>query len=270
MFAPRFFAPRFFAPRFFAPRFFPPGGYTPRPGKRLWPIGRSLPLFAHRPFSGQGVSVYAAPSSDTLVYRRLRIIGSRPPIRVSTEFPVDKDSVSKTARIASQSGSAGAAVEATVDLSAFADDEIQIDVRHYNGDIENGVISPRRITLDGSGDQVDEIRGVATLLTTEVRAGGVVRIRWRWVGAPTGVQPDEFVVARTAGPTSPSDVTVTSVGDRIYSADTPALSDSSAYTYKVTAQTTGGGTARDVLTDITFTADATGPASPGSFTVTTA
>lgn len=222
-------------------------------------------VFSATPFSGRGVSIYAG--TPPLRYRNMTILQRKIVLQKRTLFPV-----TKTSRVASQAGSAGDAITPAVDLSAFAGQTIAVDVRHYADNVENQASHPRLITLDGSGDVVTEIRGVAVELNHEVRAGGIVRIRFRWIPSPDGTQPDLFRIARTAGPTSPADVT-TAVrsarnGAGIYEIDTPALSDASAYTYKVQAENTAGTVTKDLLTGISITADATGPTAPGSLSIT--
>ncbi|CAK9112382.1 Uncharacterized protein SCF082_LOCUS52102, partial [Durusdinium trenchii] len=161
----------------------------------------------------------------------------------------------------------GEEIEIELDLSDYAGDALTVDVRHFRDHVENTGSQPRRLLLDADGNSDDEIRGRAILLTPEVRAGGIVRIRWRWDPSRDGLQPDLFKLQRTAGPTSPADVTTSNVGRGVYELDTPALSDSSAYTYQLIAQNTAGTVTATLLSGISITADATGPTAPGSLTI---
>lgn len=233
-----------------------------------------LAIFASdRPFQGQGLSVYANTGAAVL-YRQPRVVMRRHRrhrrfwIKSTEErLELGADPIPKTLRQTSQAGTASQqlAIPLTL-LAGWASSEIVIDVRHYHDDVENLTDNHRavRVELDGSLDEVQEIRGTAQLLTPEIRAGGIVRLRWRWIAARDGVQPDTFRASRTAGPTSPSDATTAASGSGLYEVDTPALS-SGAYTYKLTAEL--GAVTQDVLTGIAFTADAAGP--PAVTSVTT-
>lgn len=225
---------------------------------RIWPNGR--PLHNHAPFSGQGVSAYAAG-----LYRNLRLIPQRPFLRQGDTYTVGSTNVTKTARIASTTGTAGDEVTLTPDLSAYNNGTVDIDVRHYKDDVECETVHPITVTLDVSGDSEDTINGAYTLLDTEVRTGGIVRVRFHWTEATNGLVVEQFVLSRTAGPTSPTDVTETASGSGIYEIDTAALSDASAYTFDVIAENTTESVSR-TLGSVTFTADATGPGAPSSVT----
>lgn len=225
-----------------------------------------LPIFASdRPFEGQGVSVYAH-AGETVLYRSPRVVFRRHRrqrrvwIKSPEErIPLDADPIPKTLRRTSLAGVAGNALGIPLTLLAeWASQTIAIDVRHYRDDVEHlsDNVRPVRVDLDGTLDPVAEIRGTAILLETQIRAGGIVRLRWRWIAALDGTQPTLFRASRTAGPTSPAAVTTTANGSGLYEVDTPAL-NSAAYTYKLTAE--NGAVTKDVLTGITFTADGTGP-----------
>ena len=226
------------------------------------------PIFASdRPFEGQGLSLYANVG-ETVQYRAIRSVGRRfrRQRRCWTKgtpcsLPINEDPIAKTTRQAFELAAAGEETEVDLTLPAeWAGQTIVVDVRHFKDDVENLTSNFRtlRIDLDGSLAEVLEIFGTAELLSTELRSAGIVRIRFVWNAARDGVQPTLFRIQRTAGPTSPADVTTSAVtGQRVYEIDTPALSDSAPYTYKVRAE--NGATVIDALTGITFTADATGP-----------
>ncbi len=124
----------------------------------------------------------------------------------------------------------------------------------------------RQLTTDAEGDDTNVILGTATLLNYEQRDGGIVRIRFRWEPSADGVQPDTFTAIRTAGPTSPANaaVTVEPGVPLLIELDTPVLSDASAYMYKIRASLAS--VTADVLTGVSITADATGPAVPSGVT----
>lgn len=225
-----------------------------------------IPIFASdRPFEGQGISVYANVG-ETVLYRAPRVVMHRHRrqrrvwIKSPEErIPLDADPIPKTLRRTVLTGTAGDELEIPLTLLAeWANETIVIDVRHYRDDVENLSDNFRtvRVDLDGDLDPDEEIRGTAVLLEPQIRAGGIVRLRWRWIPAIDGTQPTLFRASRTAGPTSPAAVTTTARGAGLYEVDTPAL-NSAAYTYKITAE--NGAITKDVLTGITFTADGTGP-----------
>lgn len=226
------------------------------PATRIW---ARRPLLLDKPFSSQGVSVYAG---NPIRYRNLRLLRSRSMLRLSTDFPAGESGINKIPRIASAAGEFQEDLEVAVDLSDYADGQVDVDVRHFKDDVESLVSAPRRFALDAGGDLADEIRGVAVLLAPEIRTGGIVRIRFRWEPAGDGIQPDQFRLTRTAGPTSPDDVTISAGSRGTYSIDTSALSDASAYTFSLIAETTDQSTQKTLLTGISVTADATGPDAP--------
>jgi hypothetical protein len=221
------------------------------PGKRT--------LFNHQPFDGDGESLYVTVG-NVVQYRNLRLIHGQ--ILRGVEFNCGAASVLKTARVAFDTSPVSSIV-VPID-SDWLGETVSIDVRTFRDDVENETDNSRilTMTLDGSGDEVSEIRGTATLLSTEARDGGIVRIRFLWEPAADGTQPDTFTAIRTAGPTSPANATATvDPGVRqLIEIDTPALSDASPYTYKIQASLLL--VTLDVLTGIIFTADATGPVAP--------
>lgn len=221
------------------------------------------------PFTGSGASLYAT-SGTTVQYRAVRVLPtSRRRGRygwikgTSQNHNIDATSVLKTTRRAS-AASPAESIDYTLPVS-FASQTVTFDVRQYADDVESEVDNFRTqtITFDGSLEDTTGILGTAELIDTEALAGGIVRIRFRYYEEIDGVQPTQFVAVRTAGPTSPANVTVSyTAGQGLVEIETAALSDASAYTYKIRAE--NGSTTKDVLTGIIFTADATGPSAPGS------
>ncbi len=213
-------------------------------------------IYNHQPFTGQGVSLYVTIGA-TVKYRNLRLISGS--ILRGTEFDCGASSCLKTAR---RTYAASPVSGITFADTAFHSQTVSVDVRQYKNGVENESTGPQTITLDGSGNAATlGILGTATLLESIQRDGGVVRIRFQWLPSLTGLQPTSFTIIRTAGPTSPANVTENvSSGRQIVEIDTPALSDASAYTYKVRA--TSGATTLDILTGVAILADATGPTIP--------
>jgi len=217
-------------------------------------------IFNHAPFTGAGVSVYVT-SGSTVLYRKQRMIHGS--ILRGVDFDCGAASVLKTAR-KTFTTSPVSSITTTISPSAT----YSVDIRTFRDDVENETDNyrTRSITLDGSGNDTSTIQGTATLLDYEKRDGGIVRLRMLWEPSADGVQPDTFTAIRTAGPTSPANIAVTvTAGIRtVVEIDTLALSDASAYTYKIQASLSA--VTADVLTGISVTADATGPAAPTGVT----
>ncbi len=229
-------------------------------------------LYNHRPFTGQGVSLYVAADAARVNYRRTRIVGGGRSRRrrrwikgTGGDFDI-ASSMTKTARVGTVTHPTAQIVYALpaelLPVLPETEQDVTFDLRHFKDDVESEVSNYRtvRVTVDNSGNEVLEIRGSARLLSQEPRVGGVVRLRFRYLPARDGVQPTQFVATRTAGPTSPADATVTYGGERIIEIDTPALSDASPYTYTIRVE--NGATTQDLLTGIGVQADATGPPAP--------
>lgn len=210
----------------------------------------------HRPFAGEGASLYAHPE-----YRNLRIDPGL--CLVGAETTIGGDNINKTARLDSV---AHPVDEFAIDSTLYASSEVTWQVRTFKDDVENETeYRPTTVEYDGSGADVTPILGTAVFVASEIRAAGIVRIRFRWTASRSGTQPTQFLAIRTAGPTSPANAAVTAAGTGLYYIDTPTLSDASAYTYKIQAK--NGSVTADVLTGISFTADATGPTAPTSGTL---
>jgi hypothetical protein len=214
-------------------------------------------IYSHRPFSGEGVSLYLAsgatdPGAAAITYRNDRC-----------DLPQSMRTfrTSKTARVASQ---ASPTESFTLDVSAYAGLAVRFQLRPYLDDVELEVSQGTRLLiLDGDGDDTSGVLGSLVLLETQIRAGGDVRIKTRYTPSLSGLQPESFTAARTAGPTSPANVLVSYTGgDTFIDFDYTGLSSASAYTVKIFA--TVGVATYDLLTGITFTADTTGPTAPSA------
>lgn len=210
---------------------------------------RGATVFTVAPFAGEGTSLYANRGS-AVTYRELRVI----PRRRARAFPA----IRKTSRVDS-------VLDPTAAFSyaipvGWASTDVVFDVRRFRDNVENLATNfdTVKMSLDGSLNDTTGIKGRATLLSPEIRAGGVVRLRFRYHRSESGLDPVSFAWSRTAGPTIPADSTVAfEDGVAVYEVDTAALSDASAYTYKLTA--VNGGSSVDLLTGVTFTPDASGP-----------
>lgn len=228
-------------------------------------------LFSDEPFSGEGVSLYATVGR-LVQYRNYRVLPSGRRrrngwIKGSGGNHDIANSVTKTARVdnAADPGTSIAWALPASFIPGAGTQEATFDVRRYNSHVENETYNSGTVTvpIDSSGDGNDQILGTPTLIGVQVRDGGNVRIRFRYEPSLNGIQPTVFKAVRTAGPTSPSDVSLTvEEGETDIEIDVESLSDASAYTYKITAENSGGTVTKDVLTGIVFTADATGPTAP--------
>lgn len=207
---------------------------------------------SHAPFTGEGASLYLNGQ-----FRKLRV-----DCGICTCGPESRD-VDKTARVAFALDPTASITYSTVGLESAT---TVYQVRTFKDGVENeSNFRPLTVTLDADGADATAILGTATFYSTENRAGGIVRILFRWNSALSGIQPNTFTAIRTAGPSSPANATTSAIGGGLYSIDTPALLDTAPYTYKI--QASYGATTADVLTGIVFTADATGPTAPTNGTV---
>lgn len=218
-------------------------------------------MYNDKPFTGDGYSLYAT-IGNTVQYRNKRLLCGNP--LGSAELDFGATSVLKTARRDTVEPGDTWSIP-----SAFNTETVTFDVRRYKDDVENETYNYRTVTLDidGSGDGQADIYGTGTLVATEIQAGGIVVLRMRYYRADNGIQPNLFRLTRTAGPTAPADVTVSQTvvtPSDIITFTTGALSDSSAYTFKIVAE--NDSTTKDLITGISVTADATGPTAPSTAT----
>lgn len=260
-------ARKMFAGPYFGPTYFPPAYWAKAgvdsPAAPAVRLVNPRDLRVHRPFAGQGASLYVGagspdPGTESVVFRRVRLRAAH--WLQGVESTYGRTSLAKTARVAAVDDPV-AAVDYPLP-EALANQVVYLQVRTFRDDVENETnLRPARIELDGDLESAETIDGTATLLATEIRTGGIVRIRFAWHAARTGLVPTSFTAIRTAGPTSPANASVPATPFvRLVEIDTPALDDSGPYTYKIRAAS--GATTKDVLTGIVFTADATGPAAP--------
>lgn len=233
-------------------------------------FGNNL-LLIETPFEGEGVSLYAESGTSVQFRRPLYLGGSslgkrklggvlRLPANSRISSTENRSvPLPRTLRVASQ-----AAPDVSLDYTlpgAWYPGQVTLALRTYKDGFENEDLTIKTVTLNASGEFDASLAGTAVLLSTQQRDGGVVRIRFSWVNTGT-LTPTSIKLIRTAGPTSPADQTYAYVGDGTYEIDTTALSDASAYTFKIQMVVASPSTTADILTGISVTADATGPTAP--------
>lgn len=208
-----------------------------------------------RPFAGEGLSLYVTEGTS-IRYRRLRL-GPRGGSCLRQGWSGRNR---RTLRVAAFSASSGSQVLLTWPIPAdLAGRTVSIDVRHYRNDVESLVSDPVLLTLDPQRAEVPTIRGAVSWLAPEVRAGGVVLLRWVWHPAPHGVQPEQFRIVFTAGPTNPGDLILPVEGAGDYEIETPPLEDAAPYHVELRGE---AGTVIQLLAEDDLQADATGPPAP--------
>ena len=75
---------------------------------------------------------------------------------------------------------------------------IWAQVRTHAADYENETLyRPRKITLDGSGDDDTPVYGTATILAAEKRDDGGLRVRFSFTASRTGATPTAFTLTST-------------------------------------------------------------------------
>jgi hypothetical protein len=216
---------------------------------------------SNQPFSGKGASLYIGsgspdPGPASIVYRNMRAWPQGGHFTAMGGSKIGGTNTLKTARVGSVNDPTAAFAYALP--VALASKTVYAQVRTFFNDVENEtILSPVRVDLDGSRNDASTINGTAILLSPILNDGGIVTIRFKYQIALTGVQPALFRIHRTAGPSSPADVTTPFVAAGIYEIQTPALVDVGPYTYQITAE--NGATVVTLLSGISVQADATGP-----------
>jgi hypothetical protein len=217
---------------------------------------------SNRPFQGTGASLYIGsgspdPGPASIAYRNLRAWPIAGRFSALGGSKIGGTNTLKTARVASVADPTAAFAYALP--GSLASKTVYAQVRTFKDDVENETtLSPARVDLDGALADASTIDGTAILLSQVLNDGGIVTLRFKYQIALTGVQPLLFRIHRTAGPSSPADVTASfAAGQTVYEIQTPALLDSSPYTYQITAE--NGATVVVLLSGISIQADATGP-----------
>lgn len=140
-----------------------------------------------------------------------------------------------------------------------------MQLRVSEDSIENPQLyAPQRITVDGAQEESTTIDGTATIIGVEKRDSAGLRVRFEYHAALTGIQPLEFVLAKTSGTGTIADVSVAlSAAPGPYTVDVSGLTDAAAYTFTLTAK---NGATEKLLATINFTADGDGGGAVESLT----
>lgn len=134
---------------------------------------------------------------------------------------------------------------------------------HENGLELDTIYRPRRMTVDEDGEPVGTIEGRAVITAIEQLAGGGIRVRFEYYPGRDGVQPTEFALVCTDGPTTPDEATVerspADVAEILptrYSLEVAELEDGEEYEFELRGRAEGVET---VLGTVEFVPDASGP-----------
>lgn len=217
-------------------------------------------LFAARPFAGgMGATLYAAAGdasieATAIQYRRPVLMNAAQQALSLSGGAFEK--LSTAIEIVKQPDTFEA-----IDVLAqgWGSKTVWMQIRTHECEVENAQITgQRKYTFDADGDIVAPILGTARLIRSEKRDNGGWLFEFQYLPSPDGLQPAEFVLQRTAGPTSPADVETDSVpGAFYYSLEVAGLTDGGSYTFQILAR--NGSTTKDLLTGLSITADGSGP-----------
>jgi|GEM_PF-3682263 len=225
------------------------------------------PVFNHHPFTGSGTSLYVSQSS-TIQYRNLRVIPRHKNKRRRNIIVKGSGGNHDIANSITKTGRKTSVFDPTTSIpwsipSSFWNGDVWFDIRRFENNVESEVSNYRteKINLDVNGNTNNKIEGTGNVFDRQIRAAGIVRILFRYNASRSGIQPTQFRITRTAGPSSPVDVTVPFVsGKETYAINTPTLLDSSAYTYSLIAE--NGAVTKNLVVGLSVQADATGPPQP--------
>jgi len=232
-------------------------------------------VYANRPFAGaRGAALYLGygdpdPGPEAIRFRRNRVHDNAPFCRLAELDPGANET--KTAAVAFCTSPTAALV---YELPADAADTVAwFQVRTHDDDVENTTLwRPRRVVIDADLDADNRILGTAALIAAEKRDGGGVRFRFRYLPVRDGLQPEEFQLVATDGPTSPDPVSISYGGssgefnlgggfgrELDFEIDVAGLEDEGEYTFEIRAV---NGAVEAALIETDVTADASGPAAP--------
>lgn len=224
-------------------------------------------LLYDRPYAGSlGVSLYAAavdpltdPGPRSIEFRRNRILNSTDNLvaGVAGVFGLGADSVPKSPRLESVTSPTG---EISYQIPVeWQEKTVWVQLRTFAEDFENETIyRPRRIVLDGDGDDATPVLSTATVLALEKRDGGGLLVRFAYNQTRDSATPNQFVLTKATGAGSISPGVVAFADEqRIYEIEVTGLANAVAYTFTLHAETDAVST--DLVTGIAFTGDSAGP-----------
>lgn len=223
-------------------------------------------LPSQRPYAdGRGASLYVGdgapgdnPREDVILYRRNYIFdGAEQLVALGETVDLGGASFVKTPAVDQVDSPADELSYAIP--AALHGRVVWAQVRTFEDDVENETIyRPRRLVLDGDGELDAQILGTARITELVKRDAGGLLVRFVYESSRDGVQPAQFVLARTAGPTTPNPVVLIASGSRRnYEIEVAGLTNAGAYTFKLSAENSPASV--DLVTGIAFTADGAGP-----------
>ena len=219
---------------------------------------RGNKCFFNRPFAGNtvGAALYASvPGGDEVIYRNARIFPHRGNlVALGAAFPLGGTGVQKTAAIAF-----GNSPISLTTPTSWHSQTVLLNVRTHECDCENEAINgARSFTFDSSGNIVNPILGTANLIRSQKQDAGGWLFTFTYLPSSDGLQPAQFNLIRTAGPTTPATVsTPYNANSRSFTLTVAGLTNAGNYTFKI--QAANGGTTADLITGIAITADSQGP-----------
>lgn len=211
-------------------------------------LGRQRIVCA-RPFQGSlGAKLYVGDTETTILFRNMQV--------TSAQLLQMHDRSTADAAVATVTSPTNE-LEYTLPVAKQGVNQ-WYQVRTHLNDYQNETIYlPRRFKTDVGGDGDPQIYGIGILDSTEKRDDGVVRLYFSYYGRRDGLQPEQFVVSKTAGTPTVADVEVPYIGDGQYWADLAGMANGDTATFQIVAE--NGTVSKTLVTGIVVTADAAGP-----------
>lgn len=229
-------------------------------------MGRAVlgtPVFSHRPFTNDGATVYRSKvdTAGDVVTRRMRIIPPRWIAGGRDVWQPGDAPIQKTNYLVNADHPTG-----SIALPAFQPGDQGtwwILVRWYGGDVETlSWHCARRIVLDSQLNEVKPVPNPVVPLDVEVRAGGVLRVRWLYDRTGEAVAPSVFrIFDNQPGGGAVDYATIVAsepyAGTRLHTAEI-AYAHGTTVTFGIRAESAAGGREQNTAT-LSGTADAQGP-----------
>jgi hypothetical protein len=224
-------------------------------------IPRDVPwITTHNPFEGDaGAALYVSPAGETaarsVIYRNKRLLPIGPAVICDTFPAVGDGPLGLDAYVA--------LVKSPDPLTwPLPDDYVSslfvVNVRPHADGLELDDISGAMLITTDDGEAADALLGQAIVLGTTKLDGGGVRVWFRYVPAPTGLQPTDFRVEHAIEPTSVIPAMVPANGAHDYYASVFGLDDGADYVLQIVGIAADDDVAT-TLTTFPVTGDDEGP-----------